>query len=472
MGESSNNNSGFTTLKDIQAWDKDSFTAKFTDNLELIMRYGSKDITESLQCIDLSTLCILQKALCDKVSGMFPQFKESRPVNRQVKHRVIPDIFQLGYSLVNESPSKDLDKIFVSKDTGNSVCTEELLELLQVSTTLHKRVDLLENLVKVLKQELAELREGFIPSSCKSPNTEDYAAATSRNSAVSPFDSTSGAATSASASSFNATTPTSTVPSTQVTEPPSSDSSDSEKSDKHEDSVADDDNPFVVPRAHKKKLSKRERRTLRSNSRASKGNHNSVSEASLPPRADEPATNECVLQAAPSVVPKQDPNPVPALSAAPSPNSTKEIYVGGLSANHGVPDIKNYLSAKGISLTGCRILSTRHQWRSFVLTMSKTSESQVLNQDIWPQGVIVRPFRPNRGTQSSHFHRGSKYRGRSEQICPRNHRYSSWDSSFRAPGQPNRGHDNTQYRSGRQRWSHDKQSLTQQQYDGEYYRGY
>ena len=75
MGESTNNHTGFTTLKDIQAWDKDSFTAKFTDNLELIMRYGSKDITESLQCIDLSTLCILQKTLCDKVSGMFPSSK-------------------------------------------------------------------------------------------------------------------------------------------------------------------------------------------------------------------------------------------------------------------------------------------------------------------------------------------------------------------------------------------------------------
>ena len=51
---------------------------------------------------------------------MFPQFKDRRIVNRQVKRTILPDIIALGNSIANKAIDKDLDKIFVNREPNTS----------------------------------------------------------------------------------------------------------------------------------------------------------------------------------------------------------------------------------------------------------------------------------------------------------------------------------------------------------------
>ena len=51
---------------------------------------------------------------------MFPALKESRPINTTVVCSIVPDIVNLGQSLINDSPVKDLDKMFISKENSDN----------------------------------------------------------------------------------------------------------------------------------------------------------------------------------------------------------------------------------------------------------------------------------------------------------------------------------------------------------------
>ena len=123
-----------------QSGEKTQFVEYFILNTDKIFRYGYKDILAILSTIELSILVTLHRKLCIKTQEEFPQFRDLRPINRQVKNTVAPDIYFLGYSIVNKSPCKELEKIFVSRDNTSSLNSEELQELLQAVTSLTKKV--------------------------------------------------------------------------------------------------------------------------------------------------------------------------------------------------------------------------------------------------------------------------------------------------------------------------------------------
>ena len=115
----------------------------------------------------MKVLTVLRKALCAKVRTDFSQYKDRRAINRrQVEHTIVPDIFNLGYSLVNKSPSNERDKIFVNKDESLAADTDsdmtapsvpEYQELLQVVADLTQRLTYLEGKVKTFQREGCKL---------------------------------------------------------------------------------------------------------------------------------------------------------------------------------------------------------------------------------------------------------------------------------------------------------------------------
>ena len=103
------------TLSDIS--DAQDFTSTYIAELAFIYQYGAQDIQNECLKQDMTVLSCLHKALVDSIYNAFPAFKDKRPINRQVKGKAVTDIFHMGYSLVNKSASKELEKMF-----GNKQC--------------------------------------------------------------------------------------------------------------------------------------------------------------------------------------------------------------------------------------------------------------------------------------------------------------------------------------------------------------
>ena len=59
-------------------------------------------------------------------------------------------------------------------------------------------------------------------------------------------------------------------------------------------------------------------------------------------------------------------------------------------------EINNHLRDAGIEVVDLKELERRHsRFKSFVLTLKKSQLPLVENPDLWPEGVVVRPyFRP------------------------------------------------------------------------------
>ena len=110
------NNVVIRQLPDLNSVADGKYDDVFIRSLNTIYQYSLRDIQDQLQKASMKVLTVLHKALCDKVRTNFSQYKDRRVINRQVKHTIVPDIFNLGYSLVNKSSSNELDKIFVNKD--------------------------------------------------------------------------------------------------------------------------------------------------------------------------------------------------------------------------------------------------------------------------------------------------------------------------------------------------------------------
>ena len=92
--------------------------------------------------------------MCEKVCVMFSKYKDKRPIKRQTKHTIVPDIFHMGYSVVNHDATKELDNIFTSVSPGGEGSSkygmqiEELQNLLIFIAEHTSRVYQLEKKVR------------------------------------------------------------------------------------------------------------------------------------------------------------------------------------------------------------------------------------------------------------------------------------------------------------------------------------
>ena len=84
-------------------------------------------------------------------------------VQRKVEHTTTGDIYDLGYTIVNQMATKDVDKIFSNKsdfpeDTDAGQEVTKLAELFLIVINLLDKVKKLENEVTVLQGDNADLR--------------------------------------------------------------------------------------------------------------------------------------------------------------------------------------------------------------------------------------------------------------------------------------------------------------------------
>ena len=101
-----------SNLTDIKTLEDEDLVETFIKCIDLIFNYGLNDIQQCLLGRPLGTLDCLRKCLVEELAKILPDYA-NKTMKRRVKDTTLcQDIVQLGYSLVNKTPTKDLDKIF------------------------------------------------------------------------------------------------------------------------------------------------------------------------------------------------------------------------------------------------------------------------------------------------------------------------------------------------------------------------
>ena len=71
----------------------------------------------------------------------------------------------------------------------------------------------------------------------------------------------------------------------------------------------------------------------------------------------------------------------------------KVLYIGGVSADNSVHDLKIFLKSQGVhNINHVRPLSTKDDWQSFKVFLPVKDYNIALNSTEWPTGITIRPF--------------------------------------------------------------------------------
>ena len=166
-------------LSDILSVGNTNIVQAFIGSLTVIFQYNHQDIKDTLQHVSLDHLKRIYRDLCDRVQAKFTEYHGRRPISRQAKRKILPDICTLGHSIANERPHRDLDRIFhlqrkstitetaVDPDVNtdviiqNNLDTNILADVLSSVLDLKAKVeklDALQSKVVSLEEQVSSLR--------------------------------------------------------------------------------------------------------------------------------------------------------------------------------------------------------------------------------------------------------------------------------------------------------------------------
>ena len=350
-----------TQLNDLAGVSDSNVCDAFMNSLETIFANPLPDVQETLELLSKETLAQLEKILIKKVKEVFPEYGDRKPINRLAKHKMANDITILGYSLCDESPMRDLDKVFhpaLSSEQGNQRPTSasEIAELLSVIAALSDRVEKLE-------EEVSSLRSS--QRSTETSERSEQAAADSQSDSAQPSD------------------------------------------------AEDDEGTFQTAKSKK-------RRKKRNNPRVQVPQSQSSTQPAPPPdnpteqRLSPPATTAAGASSITNPCPTQSPalrpasteqQPIALQAARPAtPNSTPasvDIYVGRIDGGNNTKDLKSHLVRIGAQPSQIRLLKDRDNIKSFCVTVPLSMKDTVLSPSHWADGIRVRPFRDSGSWNSS-----------------------------------------------------------------------
>ena len=352
----------------------------FSQCLDFIFQHSCSDVKHALWTVDLPQLQTIRNLLLDLLVTVLPETTGKRPIKRQNKNTVIPDIYCIGYSIVNKSPSRDLDNVFAkasasaaldddvgdahsSDNTKSDAFTEpEVPPTGKTLSDLSSVVAFFMARIETLEAELADVKMQLGKVTC--------------------------------ASSV-------------------------EKEVSNHLNVKDHDDQSQVPNNE---------RDFQTQSR--RGRRKSQKKSQTQPKAIPSAPAEEELTSLPSHETEKQSSDSTTL-----PSSDKEryqVYIGGVHPECTVRNLKDYFKAQfkmNIANKNVRVLSRQEHASSFRVSVPVEKKKNILN-GTWPEGIYARPFRPEatgrrRQQQSSGLHGASKW---SKSI--RNEQPTAWYDCF------------------------------------------
>jgi hypothetical protein len=105
------------TLDALIHTEHDDIPDLLCNSLSDILQYNMKDIQDTLLKLQKDTLLLVHRKLAAKIVTMFPIYNNKRLKSRMVKNTLVPDIYNMGISLVEQTPTKDLEKMFAEYNT-------------------------------------------------------------------------------------------------------------------------------------------------------------------------------------------------------------------------------------------------------------------------------------------------------------------------------------------------------------------
>ena len=313
--------------------------------------------------------------------------KHSKPKMRQAKHTIIPDIYHFGMSLVNRILSEEIRKVYAVKNNTSAdpdpiqvTASGELENLVTMVMDIQNKYTRLEKDITKLKKENSELRvlvqrqiSSTTSASAASSSTMSIPTAPLR--AVTSHAVTSPVVTSPAVTSQAVTSTTSGViasPSV-VLEDQSCNTSNSST-----DSDSDDETSFQPPAHYLKKLRRLEKRVKKLSCPTPVPQHTTpVNHAD----ASKPA-----LKAALSTNKRDSPS-------LKVPRGHKDLYIGGVSADNNVEDLKIFFKSQGIhNISNITPLSKKRDWQSFKVSLADKDFNKARKSNKWPSGITIRPF--------------------------------------------------------------------------------
>ena len=89
-------------LPELDSINDDALLQVFWENRDTIFAYARSDIENTLAKRDLEVLKCVRVKLCEVAIKAFPEYSEKVPIKRKVKNKVVNDIFNLGFSIINK----------------------------------------------------------------------------------------------------------------------------------------------------------------------------------------------------------------------------------------------------------------------------------------------------------------------------------------------------------------------------------
>lgn len=373
---------------------QDNPVLSFLSSMDTVFKYNAKEVQLCLEKLDLETLRTLHDELCKQFTSCFPQYSGRRPTHRQAKRTILPDIYNLGYSIVCKNPTREADRIF-GRDTNtaslndeeNTDKTSEMEHLLKILTDLTSRVQVLEKEMKVVRHENAELKEQL------HNNSQSVSSVSPAQTVIS--------------------VPGSVLPLTQPDPNMSDDSGTSSESDSqtavkkammnNQPSVSDttfsegeslDGSPFVLPNRYAKKIRKLNKKVKKLTIAKSpvKESHVKKSPVKKPPVKKSPVKNSLLSSVSnQSQIKQLRASQSNELKGNISDNS--HVYIGGVSRDNNESDVIDFLKNKGVANVSN---ISRLSESSFKCSVPSSDFDNVLHNIDWPNGIRVRAFHEKR----------------------------------------------------------------------------
>ena len=337
-------------LSDLKTIDDEGVAKAFFENMEMIFQFALKDITAVLEEKQTDVLGTIRQELCDKMKNSFPEFHARRPINRKAKHLIVQDIFQLGYSLVNKSPTKEAEKAFEKVDIqinngvddddgeGEDNTSQDIGEMARLLTTvanLQKNVNFLMKENNKLNMRLNALP----PCKCACPAASTSGASASRSIGQ---DSNAGG---------------DSIPSKAVDDFSLSDTGTETEEDES--------------KCPNRTVSRKEKRHKNKAIKTRTPSHRQIKASSLSKSSH--------------------------LKAAPIHSEYMQVYVGNVDPETSTTDVTEHIKqhADSVVISEIHDLYKGKDARSFRITVADSDFNKVINTP-WPKGIKVRKFYPKK----------------------------------------------------------------------------
>ena len=400
ISDNSKDSNVLANISDLLETDKECAPETFVESIPVIFRHTVKEITDTIDKLDTDIVLSIQKAVSQKFTDKFDSYRNHKLKNRRAKNSAITDIVSMGLSIANNSVMADADKAFIKLNTE-----ADTISLTQNTQDPSAQ----ENSNAILLEKLQQLTQivNKLKDEVKALSDDNIMLKAKLN--PTPME---------------ITPPTNnSLPIEQsqpeniqlVTESPDTGESDSEG--------------FVYDKVQEKK---RLRRKTRSERKTTKTNQNESTQTT------------------------------PANGKSENKSST-DLWVGGVHPSCTVEELLSHITSVGVANASATWLATSNRGSSYKVCVPNHLRNMSLSKETWPEGIICRPFRQKRSTNTGFRASEAQQKAQKEQNQNPRHNFRDQRKSFHGQSQrqPFRGqaqrprapynrHNNRQFNQGHQ----------------------